>query len=77
MSLNADTLTRAEKLRLIYRWTHSDFKGRIDGEPSILVLRGSTTLVMLKDLTDAEIADKLPYALKKEAERKAKAAAAA
>lgn len=71
-------------LRLIYRWTHSDFKGRAGerwgvpdrGKPTILVNRGGTCLVLLENLTDEEINNKLPYALKKDAERKAKAAAA-
>lgn len=70
-------MNRKEKLRLIYRWTHSDFKSRIgiDGEPAILVFRKGTCLVMLKDLTDEEIEQRLPYAMKKEAERREKVAA--
>lgn len=71
-------------LRLIYRWTHSDFKGRagerwgeVDrGKPTMLVSRGGTCLVLLEDLSDEEINDKLPYALKKDDKRKTKAAAA-
>lgn len=66
-------LSRAKKLALIYRHTHRDYKGRIDGIKTVLVLRaGGTTLVDLNSLTDAEIAIMLPYSLKLEAERVAK-----
>ncbi len=51
-------LTRQQKLNIIYRHTHRDYRG--------------TCLVNLDHLTDAEIADKLPYSLKLEAERLAK-----
>lgn len=68
-------LTRAEKLNLIYRHTHRDFKGGGKGTfRSILVYRKGTALVLLDDLTEAEIEDKLAYALKKEAERLTKPA---
>lgn len=68
-------------LRLIYRWTNSDYKGRAGeqwgeadrGKPTILVNRGGTCLVLLENLTDEEIKNKLPYALKQDAERKEKA----
>lgn len=63
---------RKAALKLIYRHTHKDYKGKIDGKPSILVFRGGTCLVMLDDLTDAEIADKLPSAQRMEAKRKEK-----
>jgi len=64
-------LTREDKLKLIYRHTHRDFKSVIGGVGAILVLRpGGTTLVGMTSLTEAEIADKLPYAIKKEAERR-------
>jgi hypothetical protein len=54
-------LTREEKLLAIWRNTHADFKGKIDGKACILVLReGGTHSVPLTDLTDEEIADKLP-----------------
>jgi hypothetical protein len=65
-------MTREQELTLIYRHMHRDFKGRIDGERTIMIARGTTTLVALSELTDAEIADLLPYALKKEAQRKEK-----
>lgn len=54
-------------LVLIYRHTHADFKGSLNGEPSILVCRsGATQLVPLDDLTEAEVAERLPGALKAE-----------
>ena len=63
---------RKAALKLIYRHTHKDYKGKIDGKPSILVCRGGTCLVMLDDLTDAEIAERLPLAQRMEAKRKEK-----
>lgn len=66
-TLDPATLTRAAKLNLIYRHTHRDYRGSGKGPArTILVLRGTTSLILLDELTDAEIADKLPYALKKE-----------
>lgn len=68
-------LTKAQKLALIYRHTHKDFKGnRPDFGKSVLVFRDGTCLVPLDQLTDEEIADKLPGALKKEEARLAKKA---
>lgn len=65
-----DELDRATKLKLIYRHTHKDYKGTLpDGTQTVLVCRGGTCLVALNDLTDAEIADKIGYAVKKERER--------
>lgn len=56
-------MTREQKLALIWRHTHQDFKGvREDGTRSILVYRQGTTAVPLDDLTDAEINDRLPRA---------------
>lgn len=56
-------MTRDEALNAIWRYTHKDYRGMIDGERTILTLRqGGTTLVCLKDLTDEEIARKLPRA---------------
>lgn len=68
-TLDPAALTRADKLALIYRHTHRDYKGSLDGHKSLLVYRGGTALVLLDHLTDAEIEDKLPYAIKKETER--------
>lgn len=59
-------MDRTAKLNAIWRATHRDFKGKLDGERSILVYRKGTCLVLLKDLTDAEIADKLPKSLRAE-----------
>ena len=77
--LEAETplpLTRAQQLALIYRHTHADFKGKnADMGKTILVSRNGTTLVSLEHLTDAEIADKLPSALRQEEKRLAKIAA--
>ena len=70
MSQQAVQLSREQQLRLIYRHTHKDYKGAIDGVKGILVLRGGASCaVPLEQLTDAEIADRLPLALKKEAAR--------
>ena len=65
-------MTKEKKLALIYRHTHRDFKGKIGGVGAIMILRdGGTSLVMMTALTDAEIESELPYALRKEEERKA------
>ena len=65
-------MTREQELTLIYRHTHRDYKGKVGGVGAILVLRdGGTTLVGMTSLTEKEIASLLPYAVKKEAERKA------
>src|SRR5208337_362410 len=56
-------------LELIYRHTPPEYRSVIDGKKFILVLRAGegTCLVTLTGLTDAEIADKLPYAVRAEA----------
>lgn len=65
-------MTREQKLRLIYRHTHSDYKHN----GSILILRdGATCSVPLSLLTDSEIESELPYALKQEAKRSNRSAA--
>jgi len=52
-------MNRAELERAVHAKTHSDFKGRLDGVPTILVLRtGGTTLVTMSGLTDEELDDK-------------------
>jgi hypothetical protein len=53
-------MNREQKLEAIWRSTHADFKGRIDGTRTILVYRNGTCLVRLADLTDDEIAVLLP-----------------
>lgn len=69
--MHAQDMTRDQKLRLIFKWTHSDFKSRPGYVPTLMLLRsGGSTLVPLSMLTDEEIESRLPYALKKDAERK-------
>lgn len=53
-------LTREQKLKLVWKNTHNDFRGKIDGRKTVLVYRNGTTLVFLDNLTDEEINDKLP-----------------
>ncbi len=63
-------MTREQELKLIYRHTHRDFKGKIGGSGAVLVMRnGGTTLVMMTALTDAEIAKMLPSAERAEQKR--------
>lgn len=74
-----EQMTRDEKLALIYRHTHKDFKSHWpDKSRNILVHRSGqgTCLVSLTDLTDTEIADKLPSAIRAEEKRLAKKAGA-
>jgi hypothetical protein len=50
-------MTREQKLKAVWRNTHRDFKGIIDGKKYVLVLReGGTQAVQLDQLTDAELA---------------------
>ena len=57
-------------LALIYRHTHRDYKGNYGGVKSIMVCRGGASCVVpLDGLTEAEVADRLPSAMKKESER--------
>ena len=58
MEMNSDKLI---KLAVIWGKTHRDFRGKIEGKKAILVNRdGATQLVPLSDLTDAEIARRMP-----------------
>jgi hypothetical protein len=51
---------REIKLQMIWKKTHRDFKGKVEGKRSILVNReGATCLVPLTDLTDEEIERRL------------------
>ena len=60
-------MTRDQQLATIYRHTHKDYKGNLNGQKTIMVLRnGGSCLVALNDLTDAEIERKMP-SLKKRA----------
>ncbi|CAM2198430.1 conserved protein of unknown function (plasmid) [Paraburkholderia kururiensis] len=73
----ASTLSRRQKLALIYRHTHRDYKGRAGsqwgehaGEKTIVVNEeGASVLTLLETLSDGQIADLLPYALEKERAR--------
>lgn len=66
-----EALAMIDKINVIYRHTHKDFKSKINGELYVLVNRRGegTCLVAIKNLTEAELADKLAYALKKETKR--------
>jgi hypothetical protein len=57
-------VTREQKLKLVWKHTHRDYKGMLEGQRSIMVYRQGTCLVLLKDLTDAEIDERIPRALK-------------
>ena len=57
-------MTRDQKLKLVWRHTHRDYKGKLNGERSIMVYRQGTCLVLLKDLTDEEIESRIPRAHK-------------
>ncbi|MBE0561836.1 MAG: hypothetical protein IH622_13620 [Ochrobactrum anthropi] len=54
-------MNREQQLKLIWQNTHKDFKGVYEGVKTIMVCRqGATTLVALDNLTEKEIADRLP-----------------
>jgi hypothetical protein len=56
-----DPAERAKALKAIWAATHRDFKGTFAGGKTVMIMRdGSTRLVRLSDLTDAEIAARLP-----------------
>ena len=59
-------VTRDEKLNAVWKHTHNDYKGKLNGERSIMIYRQGTCLVLLKDLTDAEIEYALPSSMKQE-----------
>jgi hypothetical protein len=58
-----------DDIRSIWRSTHPDFRGEIDGTKCVLVLRAGsgTCSVAIEDLTDSEFDDKLRYAKGREA----------
>jgi hypothetical protein len=64
-------MSRSQKLALIWKHTHRDYRGKINGERAILVFRSGngTCSVPLTALTDAEVADKLSFAERQEAKR--------
>jgi hypothetical protein len=53
-------MTRDEKLAAVWKATHRDYKGKIDGKKAVMVYRNGTTSVPLDDLTNAEIIRLLP-----------------
>lgn len=60
-------LTRAKLEALVWRHTHRDFKGLIDGVRTVLhLVRGGGGAVPLSSLTDAELYDKLPSRVRAE-----------
>ncbi len=71
--VEGSTFSREQKLTLIFRHTHRDYKSGKGADRAILIFRNGTSLVPLDALTDEEIAKELPYALSKEVERKTKA----
>lgn len=64
-------MTRDQKLALIFKHTHRDFKGTGQDKRLMILRDGVTCLVPLDGLRDGEIEKLLPYAEKKEQERKA------
>ena len=63
-------VTHSEALKIIWRHTHADYRGRLAGKKTILVNRGGSCLVELDALTDDEIADKLKLCVKAEIRRR-------
>lgn len=57
-------MTRDQKLMIVWKHTHPDYKGMLEGQRSIMVYRQGTCLVLLKDLTDTEIEERMPRSLK-------------
>ncbi len=57
-------MDRKQKLALVWKGMHKDYKGKIDGEKTVLVYRNGTTLIRLDDMTDKEINDRLPKELR-------------
>lgn len=55
---------RDKKLDAVWKHKHRDYKGRINGTRCVLIYRNGTTSVPLTDLTDAEIEDNLPAAVR-------------
>ena len=49
------TMTREQKLKIVWRKTHKDYKGKIEGVKYIMIFRNGSTLIPLDSLTDKEI----------------------
>lgn len=60
MAKNINKDSRDEKLKAIYKNTHKDFKGIINGSKTIMINRGGAVIVKLTDLTESEIDNLLP-----------------
>jgi hypothetical protein len=46
---------------LLYKFTHRDYKGRMGGKPSVMILRSSgSTIVPVEDLTNRELVRNMP-----------------
>jgi hypothetical protein len=53
-------MNKTQQLKEIWKQTHKDYKGLIDGARMIMILRnGATRLVKLDELTDEEISKQL------------------
>jgi hypothetical protein len=61
-------MTRAAKIELIYRTTHSDFRMTFSGRKAVMAdsPRGAT-FRFLDDMSDTDLAELLPYAQRKAA----------
>jgi hypothetical protein len=62
-------MTREQKLKLVWRHTHRDYKGKVNGERTILMYceGEGTCLVFLKSLTDEQLDARIPRAVKENA----------
>lgn len=68
--LDPATLTKEQKLALIWRHTHKDYKGNTPGlGKTVLVFRQGTCLAPLDQLTDDEVGGFMPLVLAKEEQR--------
>lgn len=66
-------MTRDQKLALIYRHEHKDYKGKAGADKTIFRwAKFGGGIIALTEMTDTEIAERLPRALRKETERQAK-----
>ena len=58
-------ITRKKLESLVYKHTHKDFKGKIDGNRTILVgTPEGTCLVFLSSLTDEQLWSRVPQKVK-------------
>ena len=52
-------MNRAQALKQIWRETHRDYRGTMNGTRTIMIWRNGSRLVALDSLTDAEICDRV------------------